>query len=476
MSKTKSGSEVSGANVYLIGAVAALAGLLFGFDTGVISGAQEFILSNYKIDTEGLKGGSLQGLLVAAVPIGAFMGAMVSGFFAHRLGRRKSIMFTALLFLVGTILAAFAFCFSMVVFGRLTMGFAIGVSAMVVPMYLGEISPPHARGTIVFLFQLAITLGLLTAFATNLYFSQLIADPELNWRWMFGVGVVPAVVLYMGMYYMPYSPRWLKLQGRDKEAKETLQRLLGKKDVSLQIKEIDESLANEGASGWGQMFRKPLLPLVGVAFGLFVFQQLSGINAIMYYGPNVFEMAGFGEDAKFMAQLLMGLTNVLATVLGVSIVDKVGRRPLLFSGFAGMIVCLFVLSWCLNSHGDHPYISLTSVLLYIVFFAYSLGGIPYVMMSEVFPLRARAHGMAIASCANWGFNMIVSFSFGLLVNAMGSMGNVFTLYGVCTVIGLYFAWWFVPETRNRNLEEIEQNLYQGKSVREIGGPVTEQAS
>lgn len=475
MTTTKPEVRVRNVNVYLIGAVAALAGLLFGFDTGVISGAQEFVLSTYGIETGNFKGDCLQGLVVAAVPIGALIGAMVSGLFAQGMGRRRAIMFTAFLFLCGTLFAAFAFCFSMVVFGRLIMGFAIGVSAMVVPMYLSEISPPKVRGTIVFLFQLAITLGLLSAFATNLYFSQLITDHTSNWRWMFGIGVIPAIVLYVGMSYMPFSPRWLKLQGRDEEAKATLQLLLGKEDVSEQLREIDESMANDGGKSWKEMFRKPLLPLVGVAFGLFVFQQLSGINAIMYYGPNVFEMAGFGENSKFMAQLLMGLTNVLATVLGVWIVDRVGRRPLLFSGFAGMIGCLFVLSWCLNSHGDHPYLSLTSVLLYIVFFAYSLGGIPYVMMSEVFPLKTRTYGMAIASCANWGFNMLVSFTFNLLVTGMGSMGNVFTLYGVCTIVGLFFAWKYIPETRNKNLEEIEQNLYGGKSVREIGESVTEQA-
>lgn len=455
------------ANIYLIGGIAAMAGLLFGFDTGVISGAQEFLFKTFDVG-----GASLRGFVVSSVPLGALLGAMVSGYFAKELGRRRSIMMAAILFLIGTLAAAFAPNLHSVVLGRLLMGLAIGISAMVVPMYLSEVSPAKVRGTIIFLFQLAITLGLMGAFAINLAFSSWIHDVTTNWRWMFGVGIVPSFLLLLGMaFIMPNSPRWLMLKGRRQEATKVLQYLLGKDDVSECMEEMEESLQHEGAKDWTLLLRKPLLPLILMTFGLFVFQQLSGINAIMYYGPEVFASAGFGDKAKFLAQLLMGLTNVIATVFGVWVIDKLGRRPLLFIGFSGMVVCLGLLSFCLASGGTYAGVGLASTLLYVVFFAISLGGVPYIMMSEVFPLKSRSAGMAIASCANWLFNMLVSFSFVILVDVMGGMDRVFMLYAACTLVGLFFAWRYVPETKGRNLEDIEHNLYKGKALRDIGNPV-----
>lgn len=465
--QSKSEQPIKKANIYLIGGVAAMAGLLFGFDTGVISGAQEFLFKTFDVG-----GASIRGFVVSSVPLGALLGAIVSGICAKELGRRKSIMLTAILFLIGTLAAAFAPSLMSVILGRLLMGLAIGISAMVVPMYLSEVSPARVRGTIIFLFQLAITIGLMGAFAVNLTFSAWIHDATTNWRWMFGIGVIPSVLLFLGMaFIMPKSPRWLMLKGRKEEAGKVLQYLLGKVDVSDCMLEMEESLRHEGDKDWRLLFRKPLLPLILMTFGLFVFQQLSGINAIMYYGPEVFASAGFGEKAKFLAQLSMGLTNVLATIFGVWVIDKLGRRPLLFIGFTGMIVCLGVLSFCLASNGAYANLSLASTLLYVVFFAISLGGVPYIMMSEVFPLKSRSTGMAIASCANWLFNMLVSFSFVILVDKLGGMANVFSLYAACTIVGLVFAWRYVPETKGRHLEGIEHNLYEGKALRDIGDPV-----
>lgn len=453
-------------NVYLIGIIGAMAGLLFGFDTGVISGAQEFIFHSFSIKAE-----TLMGLVVSAVPIGALMGALLSGYFAKVLGRRRSIRMTALLFLVGTLGAAMAPSIQFVLLGRFIMGVAIGISAMVVPMYLGEVSPAKKRGTIIFLFQLAITLGLLTAFAVNLCFAQWITEKETTWRWMFAVGVLPAVLLYVGMGRMPLSPRWLMLRGKKAQAQTVMESLIGRNCASKAMEEMEESMRHEGGSHWGYLFKKPILPLVIVSFGLFVFQQLSGINAIMYYGPKVFANAGFGEKAKFLAQFLMGMTNVLATILGVWIVDKLGRRTLLFIGFTGMVLCLSVIAFCLNAGGSYAYLALGSTLLYVLFFAISLGGVPYIMMSEVFPLKVRSSGMAIASCANWSFNILVSFTFGILVNLMGGMSQVFILYAFCTIVGFLFAWKFVPETRGKHLEELEHNLYKGKPLRNLGDPI-----
>lgn len=453
-----------------MGAIAAIAGLLFGFDTGVISGAQEFLFPYFNLKDNNLQDAATRGLIVACVPIGALLGAMVSGFFAHRLGRRRTLLMTAIMFFNGAIVAALAPHLYSVGIGRLVMGLAIGISAMVAPMYLAEVSPPKIRGSMIFLFQLAITIGIFSAFAINLWFGR-IFEPTVSWRYMFGAGVIPATIFFLGMLGLPKSPRWLMLKNRFEEAKAVMQRLLGRYDVDAEMNEMRESCSREQGN-WITLFKKPLLPLLCVAFGLFVFQQLSGINAVMYYGPEIFSKAGFGADAKFLAQLCIGIINVLSTIFGVWIVDKSGRRPLLLVGFIGLIICLGGLSFCLKAEGLHPFVCLSLTLLYVVFFAISLGGVPYILMSELFPLKVRSVGMAIASCANWGFNMMVAFSFKPLTNLLGNnIGNVFVLYTICTVFGFLFAYRFVPETKGRHLEALEENLYEGKELSQLGQTV-----
>jgi len=456
-------------HTYLLGSVAAMAGLLFGFDTGVISGAQSFIFETFGISGDDVEVSALKGFIVAVVPLGALLGAMGSGLCAQSFGRRRSLMYTALIFLIGTLTAAFAPSIHWIITGRLFMGLAIGISAMIAPMYLSEISPADIRGAIIFLFQLAITIGLLGAFTTNLIFTLWIPDPTLNWRWMFGVGIIPSALLFIGMLQMPYSPRWLILKKRDSEAEATLKTLLGKEDIQLELNEIHESVEREGGRFF-ELFSRRLFPLLLMAFALFMFQQLSGINAIMYYGPLVFEQAGLGDTGKLIAQMAMGVVNVGMTVIGVWIIDKCGRRPLLFIGFIGMIICLTVLGLLLGNQSqdsENTFFAITSVLCFIGFFAISLGGVPYIIMSEVFPLKVRAHGMAIASCANWAFNMFVSETFDIFRTQIG-MGSTFLFYAICTTIGLCVAWRFVPETKNRPLEEIESNLYSGKPLRRLG--------
>lgn len=452
-----------------VGSVAAIAGLLFGFDTGVISGAQEFIYKTFNIAGDTSKIAMLKGFIVAAVPLGALFGAMFSGSFAHGLGRRMSLIYTAVFFLIGSMAAAFAFNIEMIVLGRLTMGFAIGISAMIAPMYLSEVSPPKIRGSVIFLFQLAITIGLLGAFCTNYIFAKSIADYTVNWRWMFGIGIIPSALLFFGMLNMPYSPRWLVLKGRKTEATSILKRLLDKSDVSKEIEEIDASVSRQGGS-IKALFDKALLPLIGITFGLFVFQQLSGINAIMYYGPEVFRAAGFGNSSEMLAQIAMGSTNVVMSVVGLWIIDRIGRRSILFLGMGGIIICLTILGFLLQAgitSSMNSYAALGLVLAFVSFFAIGLGATPYIIMSEVFPLKARATGMAVASCANWGFNMMVSFSFGLFKGWFG-LSNVFFMYAGFTAVGFTIAYIFLPETKGRRLECIEKNLYSGKPLRKLG--------
>lgn len=446
--------------IFSISMVAAIAGLLFGFDTGIIAGALTFISKSMGIaETDTMT----KEAVVAAVTLGALFGAMASSKCSDYFGRKKSIIITSLLFTIGTLCIAMAFHVYMVITGRLIMGFAVGLSAMVAPMYISEVSPPNVRGAVVFLFQLAITIGIMLAYIIDYAF-----EDTGDWRMMFGVGLIPSVLLGLGMIRLPESPRWLVLKGKVQQAEAVLKKLRGD-DFQTELEEIRVSVSHP-QGGLRDLFTPKLFPLVVITFGLFVFQQVSGVNTIFYYGPELFKEAGF--SAPILASVVCGGTNVLASVVGVWVVDRLGRRKLLFMGFIGVIVCLTVLGAAYKGFfgPNIHWLSLAAVLGFIVFFAIGLGGAPYIIMSELFPLTHRSAGMATASCANWGFNMLVSATFLSLVQGLG-MGTTFWLYAACSVGGLIFTIFLVPETKGRPLEEIEANLYAGKKSRHLGDPV-----
>lgn len=449
--------------VILITFTAAIAGLLFGFDTGVISGALSFIANTFHIAA---KDNLTREIIVSVVPVGALLGAIISGLSANWLGRRRSIITSAILFVGGTLCAALATTLLMLVWGRLIMGFAVGLSAMIVPMYLSEVAPPKIRGMAVFIFQLAITIGILLAFIINYIYAG-----HANWRMMFGVAIIPSVILWVGMWLLPASPRWLMMQGKTDQARRTLQRL-DATNASQQMRELEESLQHKQAK-FGELFSKKMFPLVAVAFGLFVFQQFTGINTIFYYAPTVFHSAGFiGTKGAILASVATGVCNVLSTFVGIALVDRWGRRKLLFMGMTGMIICLVVVG--LGYHGvfgkDIAALTIIAVLAFIFFFATSIAGCAYLIMSELFPLRLRSVGMATASVANWGFNICVSATFLSLIQAIG-IGNTFLTYAFCTFVGLIFIIKLVPETKGVSLESIERNLYAGKKIRDLGDAI-----
>lgn len=447
-------------NIYMIGAVSALSGLLFGFDTGIISGAQKFILKTFEMNNNNLINNFINGFMVASVPTGALIGSIMSSLYVKKIGRKQSISLSALLFMIGTITASIANHINIVILGRIIIGYSIGISSMVTPLYLSEISPTKVRGSIIFLFQLAVTIGLLSAFGLNIVLYQHFTNYYTNWRYMFRISAIPSLLLFFGMFYMPNSPRYLLFQGKVKEAKNLMQNLLGKQDVNEEINNMINNINHKENINLKIFLKKPYFSLIIIAFGLFIFQQLSGINAIMYYGPEIFKNAGFGIEAKFWAQLIMGIINVLATIIGIWLIDRIGRKPLLITGLSGIIISLITASYSLSSYNNFPIISLLSILFFVLFFAFSLGGVPYILMSELFPLKLRPTGMALASCANWSFNMIVSSSFILLYELLGGISQIFLLYAAFSFIGLLFVIKYVPETKGKSLEEIEKNLLQ----------------
>lgn len=445
-----------------ISIVAAIAGLLFGFDTGVISGALQFMSKTFHLTPSDY---GIKEFIVSSVPIGALFGAIFSSPLSHRLGRRNSILSTAVIFIIGTACTAAAPTITFVIIGRLLMGFAVGLSAMTVPMYLAEISPIEIRGAMVFLFQLAITIGLMLAFIMNYLFAA-----TENWRMMFVAGIVLACLLGFGVLFLPRSPRWLLLKNKEADAKTTLRKLRAKENIDHELDEIKEAIQHKSA-GFRILFTKPFFMLVVVSFGLFALQQLTGINTVLYYAATVFKKAGFnGDSGAILASVATGATNVIATVIAVWIIDLVGRRKLLFFGFTGMAICLGVLGFAyLDAAGstDLHIVALIAVLGFIVCFAIGMGGIPYLLMSEIFPLKVRSSGMAVASCANWGFNILVSSTFLSLVHCL-SIGTTFLLYAGFCVLGLFFSYFLVPETKDQSLEHIEANLYAGKKIKELG--------
>ncbi|MCF6775718.1 sugar porter family MFS transporter [Thiotrichales bacterium 19X7-9] len=446
--------------VYIIAIVAAIAGLLFGFDTGVINGA----LTPMSIELN-IKHDFLKGLIVASVPLGALFGSMISPIFANRLGRKYSIFISGILFLLSTILVSIADRTLFVEIGRLFMGISIGLSATIVPMYLSEIAPTRVRGALVVLFQLAVTIGLVMAFIINHFF-------EDNWRGMFLFGVLPSSLLVIGMIFLPQSPRWLYMKEKKNKAKNVIEKLNAPSEVNQILEGLNHAVAHKQKSLISILKDKHLFKLVCLAFGLFVAQQLTGVNTIFYYSTHIFKDANlhfFANNTATIATIICGLVNVLSTVIAIWIIETLGRRMLLIYGMIGQIFALFVCGVALShSFGDiSGIIALFAVLLFIFFFAVSLGGLPYVLMAEIFPLSAREKGMAIANCANWGFNFLVSVSFLVLVDYLG-IDHTFYLYAMLTLVALIIFIRVMPETKNVSLETIEDHIYEGRSLRYIG--------
>ncbi|MBT5414184.1 MAG: sugar porter family MFS transporter [Rhodospirillaceae bacterium] len=439
---------------YLVAAVAAISGILFGFDEGIIAGAasalkREFVLTPF-----------LEGLMTAAVPLGAVVGAAVSGRLTGTYGRRRILIPVALLFILGSALAAVADSVWMLVGARTLMGIAVGISSMAAPLYIAETAPKNLRGRLVSTFQLAITVGILVAYLVNLMLAE-----DDDWRLMFALGIIPAVLLLAGLSRLPESPRWLAQQGRWDDAARAAMRLGGGRsaegNAEAQVAAIRAALAAEPVGeSLATLFRRPMRATVIVAMCLFLLQQLSGINAVIYYAPQIFRATGFASEAtELMATVGIGAINVAMTVVAMWLVERLGRRRLLMVGFVGTAVSLAGLVLATVLGGGGPW-SLIALGLFIAAFAVSLGPLPYVLMSEIFPLGMRGAGMSLASISNWGFNFMVVFSFPILLAAIGLAG-VFSIFAAMCCIGLIFAWRQVPETRGISLEHIERHLRSG---------------
>ncbi len=431
-----------------LAAIASLGGLLFGYDTGVISGALLFIKDEFALTP------TMQGVTTGVVLVGATVGAACGGALADRYGRKAVITATAALFSLGALLSGLAPSLAVLIGARAVVGLAIGIASMLTPLYLAELAPAEKRGAVVSLNQFCITSGILLSYLVD----YLLADVAGGWRWMLGVGLVPGVVLGGGMLILPESPRWLLGRGRAEEAAAALRRLRGG-DVGGEMAALRRDLRTDAAGppNWSRLLRPGARRPVIVGVGLAVFQQVTGINTIIYYAPTIFQGAGLASaTASLAASAGLGLVNVLATVLAIRLLDRAGRRVLLLTGLLVMGAALFVLA-AASLQAPSPALGLATagaLAVYVGGFAVGLGPVFWLLIAEVFPLAVRGRGMSVAGVANWGANVAVTMVFLDLVRLMGTAGT-FLLFALLTAAAFAFAWRLVPETRGRSLEEIE---------------------
>tara|TARA_R110002020_G_scaffold233050_26_gene444818 strand:+ start:1220 stop:2560 length:1341 start_codon:yes stop_codon:yes gene_type:complete len=429
-------------------ALAALFGLLFGFDEGVIAGALPLITKAFGISVAG------EGFVTAAVPLGAIGGAILAAIWADGLGRRKVLILCSIMFVIGAFGSGLAVDHPMLVVARLVLGLAIGASALAAPMFLAELAPAKYRGAVVSSFQLMITVGILVS-----YLLGLVLEPLGAWRWMLALGAVPALAALIGIALAPESPRWLAMNGASDKATEVVNLLqpdLTKAQAADIVRGIEEAQAvTTERPPWSAFLTDKVKPVLIFTIAAFLFQQLSGINAVIYYAPTIMGHAGFdGATTQLAATVGIGIVNVVMTVFAMFIVDRFGRRPLFIIGFIGTALSLVVIAYA--TQVDKPELApvgLLGLFAYIAFFAVSIGPLPWLYMAELFPQALRSRGMALASVANWSCNFAVVFAFPVVVFHFGAPVT-FAMFGIFCAAGAVFSWFLAPETKGISLEEI----------------------
>lgn len=446
--------------IYLFAGIVAVGGILFGYDTGVISGAIVFIRPALDVTTFQTE------IIVSAVLIGAFLGALGSGKLADYYGRRAALLVAAIGYIIGSLLSAYAPNANILIFARIVVGVSIGISSYVVPLYISEIAPAEKRGGLIILNTVAVTGGILISYFVDYGFSFI-----EGWRWMLGVGAIPALFMLLGVLFVSESPRWLMQQNYFKEAKKILQKISGKTGVDRELKEIRQIIINSKQESWRELFAPLLRPVLMVGFGLAIIQQVSGINVILYYAPIIFQASGFHETStQMLATVSMGATNFLMTIVALWLVDKVGRRKLLLFGLTVTTISLAVLASSFHfAEGLEllKWVCVYSLVLFIAGYAISIGCLFWLLISEIYPLDVRGKAMSLVTSVNWMANFIIALTFLSLLETFGASAT-FWLYTAFGVLSLVFCYYLIPETKLVSLEQIERNLRGGRKIRELG--------
>lgn len=427
--------------------VAALGGLLFGFDTAVISGTTSALTRLYNL-TPGLLG-----FTVASALAGTVIGAISAGIPGERYGRRDSLRLMGVLYLISALGCAFAWNWDALVFFRFVGGLGIGGSSVLGPMYIAEIAPAEWRGRLVGLFQFNVVFGILLAYFSN-YLIGTMHLGSLEWRWEFGVAAAPAALFFALLFAIPRSPRWLVKEKRSGEARTVLQ-MIGARDFERELREIQESIESEQQQTGERLFsRKHRLPIfLAVTIGMF--NQLAGINAILYYLPDIFMHAGFSKMSGDLQAVAVGATNLVFTMIAMSVIDRLGRKTLLLIGAAGTAGCLAGVAAIFFTLRHESWL-LWLLITYIAFFAFSQGAVIWVYLGEVFPNAVRAKGQSLGSFSHWIMNFLISLIFPLMAASSGAYPFVF--FAAMTVLQFFVVLFFYPETKGISLEEMQKKL------------------
>jgi sugar porter (SP) family MFS transporter len=439
--------QVNHAFLARVSFIAALGGVLYGYDMGIIAAAIIFVKQSFGLST------GMEELVVSIVLVGAMIGAMVGGPVADRIGRRATLIWAGIIFITGSFLAPLSPNASVLIVARAIIGLGIGFTSVTAPVYVSELAPPQSRGMLIGLYQFALTLGI--AFADLI--GYWLATREA-WRLMFGIAAVPTLFFLGVILTVPESPRWLFAHSREKDAESVLLSFTDASGAQQFLADIKEGLKTPIEQRWRALWSPAVRGAVFIAAGFTILQQVTGINTIIYYGPQIFELAGIGTHANsILATLVVAVVNVIATVVGIMLVDRVGRKPLLYLGVGGMAIALFALAFAFSHQAalgeSLGIIAIVALVLYIACFALSLGAIAWILVSEVFPLRLRGRGVAVATLASGISNFVVSLTFLSLIKTVGG-ASTFAIYGAMSIVTLIFVRFVVPETCGRELESI----------------------
>jgi MFS transporter, SP family, galactose:H+ symporter len=454
----KAKSEVNGFVYFAVG-VAALGGLLFGYDTGVISGAVLFIKNQFSLSA------TMEEIVVSSVLVGAVAGATIGGALTGRFGRRKMIILAGIIFTASALGTALAPTVGWLIAARVVSGIAIGIASFISPMYIAELVPAKVRGSLVAVNMLAITTGIVVAYLVDYALSGI-----QGWRYMFGLAALPSIGLVIGMWRLPDSPRWLISKSKIEQARKILQRARTVSDVSPEITDIQKSMEKQGVGGMKGLFQPSLrMPMI-VGLGLAVFQQITGINTVIYYAPTIFKFAGIAAiGPAILAGAGLATVMWLFHVLAIFLLDRVGRRPLLLVGVAGQVIGLAILGAAFHFQqlaSFKSYVAIAGLVIYVACFAFGLGPIFWLLISEIYPLKVRGAAMSAVTVTNWALNLVVAVTFLTLVGVLGHAGT-FWLYGVIAIGAWVFFYRLVPETKGKSLEQIEEHWRSGKSPRAL---------
>ncbi len=433
--------------IFLISLIAALGGLLFGFDIAIFSGTIPFIKPYYQLTDAQL------GWTGSSLYVGCMIGTLFTGFFADRFGRKLPLIISAGIFMISSVLMGWASGYSSLIFWRIIAGLGVGAASMLSPLYIAEVSPASIRGRMVSINQLTIVSGILLAYFSN----YILADLENNWRWMFTSGAIPAVLFFVCVFFVPESPRWLISKGRIEKAKAVLNKIMGSEKAEQQLKAIQLGIQSEVKGKLADLLKPGITFIVLLGITMAVFQQISGANAVFFYAPIIFEKAGMNVQDQLFQQIMIGAINLIFTLVAMQLVDKLGRKKLMLAGSALMALWLFLVGICFQFGMFEGYYLQFFVLAFIATYASTLAPVTWVLISEIFPTRIRALAVSVSTCMLWVACFALAYEFPVLVERLEAPQTFFLFSFVCLTY-FFILCKYAPETKGKTLEQFEMEI------------------